>query len=81
MQLPRWAFVYLLNPEFAPVPRPAVNQDAEFVRNMQDYAVITVGKEYVRNIGKLLNLVRVVFMREHIGCLCDNFLSCLKVFR
>ena len=40
MQLPRWAFIYLLNPEFAPVLRRAVKQDAEFARNIQDHAVI-----------------------------------------
>ena len=80
MQLFRWTFLYLLNPEFAPVLRPAIKQNAEFARNTQDQAVITVGKKCAHNVKNLLNLVSVVFMRECIGCLCDNFLSFLKVF-
>ena len=55
--------------------------NAVFARNTQDHAVITVGKECAHNVKKLLNFVSVVFMREYIDCLCDNFLSFLKAFR
>ena len=66
MQLPRWAFLYPLNPAFAPVPHPAVKQDAEFARNIRDHVVIIVGKECGHNIEKLLNHANVVFVLEYI---------------